>query len=310
MGDHDAGVVVAPGHADSVGMLDPALLAGGRRWHTVRPGMMLGLTNMVFEQPLVYDSRTFPVLCLSVVLEGYATNNIQGMEGGFCRNEVWITSTGDSVATSMTILPDQPVRVVELLLTPEWEASNQAAMGHDPVFLSMADAMRQPLRVRRLPLDAQLRQLAWAAFSPTAPDVFACYHLEACALAMFGILAKHFQPDLRQPDIGQLTARGLERVTAVRRCIDADPGAVSSIAQLAARFSASQSVLKRDFQQAFGTSVRDYLFERRMLVGRNAILRDRLSIAEAAYRAGYEHPANFTTAFRKHFGYPPSMLKS
>ena len=99
-------------------------------------------------------------------------------------------------------------------------------------------------------------------------------------------------------------------MTEVRRHIDADPVAVNSLAELASRFGLSQSGLKRDFQRAFGVTARDYLFERRMLIGRNAILRDRLTIAEAAYRAGYEHPGNFTAAFTKHFGYPPSRLKN
>jgi AraC-like DNA-binding protein len=31
-----------------------------------------------------------------------------------------------------------------------------------------------------------------------------------------------------------------------------------------------------------------------------------LSVNEAAYAVGYANPANFSTAFRKHFGYVPS----
>lgn len=31
----------------------------------------------------------------------------------------------------------------------------------------------------------------------------------------------------------------------------------------------------------------------------------RLSVTQIAYEVGYEHPANFSTAFRRHFGLLP-----
>lgn len=298
-----------PAPPPQAGAPDP-FAAGGRRWREVRAGMMLGLIDLELNEPFVYNSHTFPALCLSVVLEGLATNNIQGVEGGFCPDEVWISAIGERVPTSMTILPGQPVRVVELILTPDWVRDNRPAMGRDAAFRMMARAMRRPLAIHRRPLDARLRQLAWSALNPPLSGAFADVHLDACALSLLGVLAEHFQAGAARPATGMLTARALRRMLAVRRFIDADPAAVASIAALAARFATSQSALKQDFHKAFGVSARDYWFERRMLVGRNAILRDRLSIAEAAYKAGYEHPANFTTAFRRYFGYPPSTLKS
>jgi AraC-like DNA-binding protein len=297
-------------------MSDPALsyehtspLAQGRYLHEVRPGMTLVVTDMMVEQPLVYNSTTFPALCMSVVLEGYATNNNQGIDGGFCPDEVWISSIGECVPTSMTILPGHPVRVVELLLTQDWIKNNETLMGEDLVFDNMARAMREPMQVRRRPLDARLRQLAWNALNPHVPKVFLDYHVEACALGMFSILTENFQADAERPAMDKLSARSQQRIMAIRLHIESDLSAITSIAKLAQHFATSQSTLKRDFQLAFGISVRDYLLERRMLCGRNAIVRDRLTIAEAAYRAGYEHPANFTAAFRKFFGYPPSHIK-
>lgn len=291
-------------------MVEPAEMQGEtRRWREVGPGMFLGVTDLSLEQPLAYQSRTFPAICLSVVLEGYATNTTEGVEGGFCPDEVWITSTGDSLPTSMTIHPDQPVRVVELLLTPAWADHNLPAMKGDPTFEAMQRAMRQPVMIRRHPLDARLRQIAWSVLNPSATGAFVNVHLDASAMSLLGFLAEAFRPsDMAAP--GSLTAKSLERMLEIRRHIDANAAAVDSLAALAARFAISQSKLKQDFQRAFGASAREYLLERRLLIGRNAILRDGLSIAEAAYKAGYQHPANFTAAFAKHFGYPPSRLKS
>ncbi|MBT9372929.1 AraC family transcriptional regulator [Rhizobium sp. CSW-27] len=281
-----------------------------RRWRQVKPGMSMGIMDLQLDAPIRYESRTFPAICLSVVLEGFAINNMEALEGGFCPDEVWVTSTGESVPTSMTIHADQPVRVVELLLTPHWVDDNSERMAGDASFQKMAQAMSQPLMVRRLKLDARLRQIAWSALRPPVSGAFVNEHLDACALNMLCILAEHFQATKSPAPTDRLGGKGLERMTEVRRHIDADPVAVNSLAELASCFGLSQSGLKRDFQRAFGITARDYLFERRMLIGRNAILRDRLTIAEAAYKAGYEHPGNFTAAFAKHFGYPPSRLKN
>lgn len=284
--------------------------SSGRRWRMVRPGMAIGVMDLQLEEPFVYNSQTFPALCLSVVIEGFATNNMEGIEGGFCSDEVWISSTGESLPTNMTIHADRPVRVVELLLTPEWVSENEATMAGDAAFAMMAQSMRQPMMVRRRPLDARLRQIAWSALHPPMPGAFTDFHLDACAYILLGILAEHFHAIGDRPATETLGGKALQRILEVRQFIDADPVAVGSLAELAARFAISQSGLKRDFQLAFGVSPRDYLFERRMLIGRTAILRDRLTISQAAYKAGYDHPANFTAAFTRHFGYPPSTLKT
>ena len=291
-------------------IVEPEEMQGeSRRWREVSPGMFLGVTDLSLERPLAYQSRTFPAICLSVVLEGYATNTTEGIEGGFCPDEVWITSTGESRATSMTIHPDHPVRVVELLLTPAWVEHNLPAMKDDPTFEAMQRAMRQPVMIRRHPLDARLRQIAWSVLNPSAVGAFINVHLDASAMSLLGFLAEAFRPS-EVAATASLTARSLERMLEIRRHIDANAAAIDSLAALAAGFAISQSKLKQDFQRAFGASAREYLLERRLLIGRNAILRDGLSIAEAAYRAGYQHPANFTSAFTRHFGYPPSRLKS
>lgn len=128
----------------SAGLADEA-----RRWRQVKPGMSIGIMDVQLEAPVRYESRTFPAICLSVVLEGYATNNMEALEGGFCPDEVWVTSTGESVPTSMTIHAEWPVRVVELLLTPHWVADNRQRMSGDASFQSMAQSMSQPMMVRR-----------------------------------------------------------------------------------------------------------------------------------------------------------------
>lgn len=62
-------------------------------------------------------------------------------------------------------------------------------------------------------------------------------------------------------------------------------------------------------ERAFYAVVGDgYIRHRRLNIARQHLERGLVSITEAAYEAGYQHPSNFTNAFKKAFGVPPHAL--
>ncbi|EGA68429.1 putative transcriptional regulator, AraC/XylS family protein [Vibrio sinaloensis DSM 21326] len=74
-----------------------------------------------------------------------------------------------------------------------------------------------------------------------------------------------------------------------------------------AEYSAtSESNLRRKFKQVIGCSVKSYITRRRLDVARKHLEQGLASITEVAYHAGYRHPSNFTNAYKKAFGYPPT----
>ncbi len=76
--------------------------------------------------------------------------------------------------------------------------------------------------------------------------------------------------------------------------------------ELAYNLGMSESSLQRKFKQMFGYSVQSYIRRRRLEIARQHLERGIASVTEVAYSAGYRHPANFTNAFKKTFGYPPA----
>jgi hypothetical protein len=78
---------VAHSPAAVVGTLpEPQEIQGdARRWREVSPGMFLGITDLRLDTPLAYHSHTFPAICLSVVLEGFATNTTRASKAGSAR---------------------------------------------------------------------------------------------------------------------------------------------------------------------------------------------------------------------------------
>ncbi|MEQ8287116.1 helix-turn-helix transcriptional regulator [Thalassospira sp.] len=64
--------------------------------------------------------------------------------------------------------------------------------------------------------------------------------------------------------------------------------------------------LQRIFKNAYGTTIKDFIRETRLVTARDAMEKDGLTIGQAAWLAGYSSPANFATAFKRVFGMSPS----
>lgn len=74
---------------------------------------------------------------------------------------------------------------------------------------------------------------------------------------------------------------------------------------LARSFGFERSYLYRTFKQRYGVGVKQYIVNVRM---KNAIglLENGFSVGECSAMVGYEDEFNFSKAFKRHFGYPPS----
>jgi len=107
----------------------------------------------------------------------------------------------------------------------------------------------------------------------------------------------------------RLSARDLRRMEAVRERLDSlSPEEAPTLAALAQEFGYSVSTLCRRFRGAYGVSIGRYLADRRMQRARESLVRKETTIAEAAYAAGFSSPANFSAAFKRTFGVPPSCV--
>ena len=78
---------------------------------------------------------------------------------------------------------------------------------------------------------------------------------------------------------------------------------------LARRFGWSESRLSRQFKQAFGMALFDYIGTARLTRARALLEVDRLSINQVALAVGYQHAANFSTAFKRQFCVSPHAVR-
>ncbi|MGK9175924.1 AraC family transcriptional regulator [Yokenella regensburgei] len=95
------------------------------------------------------------------------------------------------------------------------------------------------------------------------------------------------------------------RLETVRRLLESQPEKEYTLPGLAQLAAMSSSSLRVKFRQAYGHSVFDYLRDCRLEQARRYLAQG-YSVQQAAWRSGYQHATNFSTAFRRRYGFAPS----
>jgi AraC-like DNA-binding protein len=102
--------------------------------------------------------------------------------------------------------------------------------------------------------------------------------------------------------------RGLAdaRVAPAMRQMHAQLARSWTVAQLAKTAALSRSAFFDRFTRSVGLPPMEYLFAWRMAVAKDLLRRHDFGLAEVAERVGYGSASNFSTAFSRHVGQPPS----
>lgn len=101
----------------------------------------------------------------------------------------------------------------------------------------------------------------------------------------------------------QLASR--RRSERVRDYVLANLDKTLTIETIAAEIGASVSSVQRHFKEHFRMTVFEFIRSERLAQACAALERDGVTIAQAAYVAGYADPSNFTVAFKRAYGVSP-----
>ncbi len=127
-------------------------------------------------------------------------------------------------------------------------------------------------------------------------------------------IASYVIRQLEQPATGnqpksQLSIRDINRVHEARDILTDQFRRPPAIPKLARLVGLNQTKLKAAFKLVFGMTINEFTIKCRMERATELLATTNLSIAEIAHAMGYDHPANFTHAFRRYFGHSPSQLR-
>lgn len=110
---------------------------------------------------------------------------------------------------------------------------------------------------------------------------------------------------------GELNRPGLlaglrdPQLTLALRGIHAEPARGWTLAELARHVGMSRSAFAERFARVVGVTPMDYLLQWRLALAKNLLVREGMSVAEAAFAVGYQSAAGFSAAFSRETGMSP-----
>ncbi|HRN88593.1 AraC family transcriptional regulator [Hyphomicrobium sp.] len=128
--------------------------------------------------------------------------------------------------------------------------------------------------------------------------------IELMRLSFLSLVAQGEEID-HKPSL--TTARHCERV---RTYILANLSKPLTIEAIARDNAASVSSVQRHFKQHYGVTVFDFIRRKRLEAAREALEARGVTVAEAAWIAGYTSSSSFITAFKKTFGTCPGEMRA
>jgi len=142
------------------------------------------------------------------------------------------------------------------------------------------------------------------------PQEFRAQFIEYAAMSILcGVLVALTHKSRSVLSGSALKQRDLDRIWASRDYLVthfAEPPTIPALAKLA---GINQTKLKTGFREVTGKTIYDFILTRRMERASELLLAGEHSVTEIAYAVGYRYPANFTSAFKKHYGHLPRSMR-
>lgn len=154
-------------------------------------------------------------------------------------------------------------------------------------------------------LSPAIQQALGHLYSRFRPGALRDLYAESIAL---GLIVEALAEETGACQAPSLPPRELDAVWEVRRIMERDPLGSHTLSSLARAVAISPSSLKAKFPRIFGISVVAFLRDLRLDIAHSALQQGRWSVAEAAYTVGYNHPSNFSIAFKRKYGRPPQQV--
>ena len=111
-------------------------------------------------------------------------------------------------------------------------------------------------------------------------------------------------------DVGTRFSRAdIDLLNDIKTYLDQHYLEVGSLQELTRKFCINSFKLKHGFKKLFSNSVMKYVDEHKMNYARTKLQGGRVDLTDVADELGYKHYNNFSTAFKKRFGYSPTALQ-
>lgn len=209
-------------------------------------------------------------------------------------------------AVSMQLHPDYPLQahqpeqqhlsIVALAFDPRG-----AKLGHvSPSLHGLTVLPGMPLRQWKVPQALQELLRAYAGLTMTGTQKNLVLEGLALQLAGLGLGGQEHE----SPEVPVVPVQQRQRLELVRQHLEFTPDHDHSLKDLAQMAAMSPSGLRAKFRAMYGVPVFDYLRKCRLQLAKH-YLEQGFSVEQSANKVGYTHATNFSTAYRREFGFSP-----
>lgn len=295
---------------------DDQILRGSFGFLSLQPGLDVHFADTEDLKDLKIDNLCEPRLLLSIVLQGRVKASIGGQAVPMADFDEEANVWRPVASLRAQSVPQRFVRhsrrgdrlrKVNIAISQDWLM--RLAEDSDGDFEPLIRFARQELEFcswHPAPNSVALAEQIISA--PTAPAFYHRLYVESRVLGLIADAFNRFCETTAEAPRGNLRPQDRDRLKAIDQYLSAHAGQTVSAAELAGNVGLSVNALRRLVMSARGMSPGKYIRNFMLEYARFAIERDGVSIAEAAYLAGYSSPGNFATAFKRCFGICPSAL--
>lgn len=292
----EEGVNIFPGCASEV--------FGRGRWRsqTVRPFVQYIDCDIEQVSPRHIKGVHSPFLCISLLLNGTWQSIIDGKPRIMPDMGVpAMLTAGEPFEAVTNQAVGQRCRMAAVNVSAEF--FHPQGNEDDALFAGLAAFLRPGYSQHELPDCEVVKSILHRLYNNPFQGTIGKLYAESLALSAIVELAVHIKGThihrTRLPS-------HFDHAYAAREIIDQSLASTPSISELSRRVGVSEVKLRRLFKSAFGITIIDYVRDRRLAAARVMLGEGRFQVSEIAYRVGYSDPANFTTAYRRRFGHPPT----
>ncbi|MBJ7223458.1 MULTISPECIES: helix-turn-helix transcriptional regulator [unclassified Brenneria] len=263
-------------------------------------GICLTHSNVQVLQPYESTSLHCSPLYTLIVLEGCVAIRLNNREFTVRPGMAFSTRLGEHVVMNASHQADCHLKTLTLGINP-------ASFQPQPLITSLLHEWERtdaPAFVWQIP--GYLLSGLQYVLENAEPSMARQFMLEGVMLQLLGYgLSMESQPQEKS----YLSSPGeRHRLETIRQLLQQQPEKEYRLNDLAQTAAMSASSLRSKFRQAYGHSVFDYLRDCRLELARR-YLEQGYSVQQAAWMSGYQHATNFSTAFRRRYGFSPSVVR-
>ena len=162
------------------------------------------------------------------------------------------------------------------------------------------------IAIQQLPQSQRLLSLTISMLEDPYEGALSALHLESCALGSLAELAAIVKNQQDEAARFGLAKPEFDRAHEVRRILEGNLIDPPSLDALSRQVGINVTTMSEQFKSVFGTTVFAFVRNRRLELAQAMLRSQSIPVSQVGYRVGFSNPGAFATAYRRHFGRPPS----